>query len=455
MKPCFFTASSVPAVAVPPSINTAARPRTKVRKFTIAPPHSTTPTPHCGPDPTALEPNRRTAEWENPLASGKPENRETALSQLGRESKAHFGVVNTPVYRASTILYPDVATLDAHGMPFSYGRRGNPTIRSLQDAICALEGATQAMLLPSGLSAVTSAIMVACSAGDHLLMADSCYGPTRSFCDKVLRRFGVKTTYYDPRIGAGIAALFWPNTKAVFCESPGSLTFEVQDIPAIAEVAHARGAAVLLDNTWATPLHFPALKYGVDLSIQAVTKYIGGHADVMMGYVAANEAWAPRLLDYHGTSGLYVCGDDCYLALRGLRTLAVRLKRHQETATILANWLKDRPEVSRVLYPVLPDDPGHELWKRDFSGACGLFGVVLKPASKAAVAAMIDGLTHFGIGHSWGGFESLLVPADILRTAKKFEAEGPVIRIHAGLEAPEDLIADLERGLHRLRSHTA
>lgn len=383
-------------------------------------------------------------------ADGK-EKKETTLASAGRESKAHYGVVNTPVYRASTILYPDSAALDARDMPFTYGRRGNPTVKSLEDAVTALEGAARTVLLPSGLNAATSAILVACSAGDHLLMADTCYAPTRSFCDKTLRRFGVETTYYDPTIGAGIAALFQPNTRAVFCESPGSLTFEVQDVPAIAGVARAHGAALLLDNTWATPLHYPALARGADLSIQAVTKYIGGHSDLMMGYVAANERYAARLLEYHDNTGLYVSGDDCFLALRGLRTLAVRLKRHQETATALAHWLQGRPEVSRVLYPALESDPGHALWRRDFTGACGLFGVVLKPTSKAAVTAMIDGLAHFGLGFSWGGYESLLVPADIKRSATRFAAEGPVIRIHAGLEAVEDLIADLEKGFERLK----
>ena len=389
---------------------------------------------------------------KNEVASGDGEKTETTLTSAGRESKAHYGVVNTPVYRASTILYPDVATMDAHGMPFSYGRRGNPTVKSLEDAVGTLEGAARTVLVPSGLSAVASAILAVCNAGDHLLMADNCYAPTRSFCDKELSRFGIQTTYYDPLIGAGIDALFKPNTRAVFCESPGSLTFEVQDVPAIAAVAHARDAAVLLDNTWATPLHYSALKQGADLSIQAVTKYIGGHADVMMGYIAANERFAQRLEDFHAHSGLYVSGDDCFLALRGLRTLSIRLKRHQETATRLATWLQARPEVSRVLYPALPGDPGHALWKRDFTGACGLFGVVLKPAPKNAVDAMIDGLKHFGLGFSWGGYESLLIPSEITRTATRFAPEGPVIRIHAGLEAPEDLIADLTEGLERLKA---
>jgi cysteine-S-conjugate beta-lyase len=377
---------------------------------------------------------------------------ETKLSSLGRKSGDHFGVVNTPVYRASTILYPNVAALDAHDMPFTYGRRGNPTLKSLEEAINELEGATRTLFVPSGLNAVATAILSVCVSGDHLLMADTCYGPSRAFCDKTLKRFGVETTYYDPLIGAEIERLFRPNTRAVFCESPGSLTFEVQDVPAIAGVAHARGASVLLDNTWATPLLYPALSRGVDLSIQAVTKYIGGHADLMMGYVAANESHAARLLEFHGNSGLYVSGDDCFLALRGLRTLAVRLKRHQETALTLTRWLQARPEVSRVLYPALESDPGHAIWKRDFKGACGLFGVVLKPATHKAVSAMLDGLAHFGLGFSWGGYESLAVPADIKRTAKTFDAEGPVIRIHAGLEDAGDLISDLTRGFERLRA---
>jgi cystathionine beta-lyase len=271
------------------------------------------------------------------------------------------------------------------------------------------------------------------------------------FCDRTLKRYGVETTYYDPRIGGGIAALFRPNTRAVFCESPGSLTFEVQDNPAIAAAAHAHGAAVLLDNTWATPLNFAALGHGVDLSIQAVTKYIGGHADVMMGYIAANARYAKPLADFHANIGLYVSGDDCFLALRGLRTLAVRLKRHQETALALARWLEGRPEVARVLYPALEGNRDHALWRRDFTGACGLFGVVLKPAAKTQVDALLNGRKHFGIGFSWGGYESLIVPSAIHRTVAPFAAEGPLIRIHAGLEDAGDLIADLTEGFERFR----
>jgi len=376
---------------------------------------------------------------------------ETKLTSVGRKTKEHFGVVNTPVYRASTILYPGVAALEARDMPYTYGRRGNPTVESLEVAINALEGAEKTVFVPSGLNAVATALLTVCSTGDHVLVTDSCYAPSRAFCDKTLSRFGIETTYYDPLIGSKIDSLFRSNTKAVFCESPGSLTFEVQDIPAIAEVAHAHGASVLLDNTWASPLHFHALGRGADLSIQAVTKYIGGHADVMMGYVAAKESHAARLVEFHDKSGLCVSGDDCFLALRGLRTLAVRLKRHQETALTLARWCKTRPEVSRILFPALEDDPGHAIWTRDFTGACGLFGVVLKPTSHRAVTAMLDGLTHFGLGFSWGGYESLAVPSDIRRTATKFAAEGPVFRIHAGLEDADDLIADLTAGFQRLR----
>jgi len=376
---------------------------------------------------------------------------ETRLTSVGRKSKEHFGVVNTPVYRASTILYPDVASLEARDRPYTYGRSGTPTVESLEEVVTALEGAAKTVLVPSGLNAVATALLAVCTAGDHVLMTDSCYAPSRAFCDKTLKRFGIETTYYDPLIGSGIASLLRPNTKAVFCESPGSLTFEVQDVPAIAEAAHARGVSVLLDNTWATPLFYPALARGADLSIQAVTKYIGGHADVMMGYIAANEAHAARLFDYHKYSGLYVSGDDCFLALRGMRTLAVRLKRHQETALALAHWLQSRPEVSRVLYPALETDPGHALWKRDFLGASGLFGVVLKSVPHEGVAVMLNGLAHFGLGFSWGGYESLAVPSDIHRSATKFKAEGPVIRIHAGLEDAGDLIADLAAGFDRLR----
>ena len=387
------------------------------------------------------------------MSKDKPETR---LTSEGRMSAEHFGVINTPVYRASTILYPGLAALNANTQPYTYGRRGTPSTQSFEEAISSLEGAARTASVTSGVQAIALAILSVCGAGDHILVVDSCYEPTRTLCERSLKRFGIKTSYYAP--GDDIAAHLKPNTKAVFCESPGSLTFEVQDIAAIAKTAHAHdngsgGASVLMDNTWATPLFFQPLAHGVDLSIQAATKYIGGHADVMLGYVAANQRHAGRLHQLHGDLGLYASGDDCFLGLRGLRTLAVRLKQHQETGLKLARWLKGRPEVARILHPALPDDPGHALWKRDFSGACGLFGVVLKPVPEAAVAAFVDGLRHFGIGYSWGGFESLIVPAHIKRTARPFHAEGPVLRIHAGLEDAGDLIADLEQGLERLKAH--
>jgi cysteine-S-conjugate beta-lyase len=382
----------------------------------------------------------------------EPPNSDTIAVQTGRMSKAHFGAVNTPVYRASTILQPDLASLESGDAPYVYGRRGTPTSRSLEDAITALEGGAHTVICPSGMNAIATAIAAVCGGGDHILVVDSCYGPTRSYCDKVLKRFGVETTYYDPLIGGGIERHIRANTKAVFCESPGSLTFEVQDIPAIAEAAHARHASVLLDNTWATPLHFNAIAHGVDLSIQAATKYLGGHADVMLGYVTANESHARRLSEYHTLSGLYASGDDCFLALRGLRTLPIRLKRHQETGLKLAHWLAERPEVVRVLCPMLESDPGHVIWRRDFSGANGLFGLVLKPVSHAALAAFVDGLEHFGLGYSWGGYESLIVPAHFVRTASTLNPEGPVLRIHAGLEDANDLVTDLAAGFERMKA---
>ena len=379
----------------------------------------------------------------------KPETRAVHAGRMGVE---HFGAVNTPVYRASTILYPDLATLESGKVPYIYGRRGTPSSESLEEAINALEGGARTVICSSGLNAIALATLSVCGAGDHLLMVDSCYAPTRTFCDKTLSRFGVETTYYDPLIGSDIEALFRSNTKAVFCESPGSLSFEVQDVPAIAALAHARGTSVLLDNTWATPLYFNSFAHGVDLSIQAATKYVGGHADLMIGYVCTNESHAARVLQTHHDLGLYASGDDCFLALRGLRTMPVRLKRHGETALRLVNWLQVRPEVSRVLYPALEADPGHALWKRDFTGATGLFGVVLKPVSHKALAAFFDNLKLFGMGFSWGGYESLIVPSKLHRTARPFNAEGPLIRIHAGLEDPEDLIADLENGFAKMRA---
>ncbi len=348
--------------------------------------------------------------------SDKPKD-ETVATHAGRMSAEHFGAVNTPVYRASTILYRDYEDIKHGKPPYTYGRRGTPSSKSFEDAITELEGGVRTVVCPSGLNAIALAILSVCGAGDHILVTDTAYGPTRSVCDRTFKRFGIETSYYDPLIGAGIADLMRPNTKAVFCESPGSLTFEVQDIPAIADAAHARGASVLMDNTWATPLLFKPLAHGADLSIQAATKYVGGHADVMLGYVTANERHAARLLETHGNMGLYASGDDCFLGLRGLRTMGVRLARHGKTALAMARWLEKHPAVSRVLYPALENDPGHAIWKRDFKGASGLFGVVLKPAPEKALAAFMDSLRLFGLGYSWGGYESLIVPAHAVRTA--------------------------------------
>jgi cystathionine beta-lyase len=288
--------------------------------------------------------------------SDKPETRAVSA---GRMSKAHFGAVNTPVYRASTILYPDLAAIKANTQPYTYGRRGTPTTQSFDDAISSMEGAARTCTVTSGIQAIGLAILSVCGSGDHLLMVDSCYEPTRILCDRTLRRLGIETTYYAP--SDGITPHLKPNTRAVFCESPGSLTFEVQDVPAIVKAAHTHGASVLMDNTWATPIFFQPLQHGVDLSIQAATKYVGGHADVMLGYVAANESHATRLHQVHGDMGLFASGDDCFLGLRGLRTLAIRLARHQQTGLTLARWLQARPEVARILHPGLESDPGHVL----------------------------------------------------------------------------------------------
>ena len=377
---------------------------------------------------------------------------DTIATHAGRMSDGHFGVVNTPVYRASTILHKTLADLEGDSAAYVYGRRGTPTSRSFEEAVNALEGGARTVVAPSGLGACALALLSVCSAGDHVLVTDSCYGPTRHFCDHMLTRYGVETTYYDPCIGAGIAPQIKSNTRVVYCESPGSLTFEIQDIPAIADVAHRHRASVLMDNTWATPLFFDAIGHGVDLSIQAATKYIGGHADVMIGYVTANAAHKTRLESAHADLGLYASGDDCFLALRGLRTMPVRLARHQETGLALAHWLAARPEVTRVLHPGLESDPGHAIWKRDFKGACGLFGVVLKPVSHKQFAAFMDSLRLFGMGYSWGGYESLIVPSHIHRTATKFGGDGTLIRIHAGLEDAGDLIADLEQGFAQMKA---
>ena len=384
---------------------------------------------------------------KTPKAPLKPETR---LITAGRDTEGQHGFVNPAVYHASTVLYPTAQDQVAHRARYQYGRRGTPTSEALENALRALEGeaCAGAALMPSGLAAISTALLAVAGSGDHILVTDSVYRPTRVFCDGLFKRMGVETTYYDPLIGAGIARLFKPNTRAVFVEAPGSQSFEMQDIPAIAQVAHAKGALVLMDNTWATPLYFRALEKGVDLSIQAGTKYIGGHSDIMFGCAAANAAALPALKTAMNSLGLCVGPDDMFLALRGLRTLAVRLARHYESGLRVARWLAQRPEVLRVLHPALDSDPGHAIWRRDFTGATGLFSVVLKPAPEAAVHAFMNELRLFGMGYSWGGFESLVILFDCseYRTATKWAPGGPTLRFHIGLEDVGDLIADLERG---------
>ncbi len=379
-----------------------------------------------------------------------PTKPETRLVTAGRDSHAFHGFVNPPVVHASTVLYPSAEDLVAHRARYQYGRRGTPTTEALEAALTELEGEGCAgtALMPSGLAAITTALLSVASAGDHVLVTDSVYRPTRNFCNGMFKRFGVETTYYDPLVGAGIVALFKPNTKAVFVEAPGSQSFEMQDIPAIAKVAHDKGAVVLMDNTWATPLYFRAFEKGVDLSIQAATKYIGGHSDIMFGCVSANAATFAALKNTLNGLGLSVGPDDVFLALRGLRTLGVRLARHYKSGLRVARWLAQRPEVLRVLHPALESDPGHAIWKRDFTGACGLFSIVLKPASDKAVYAFMDELALFGMGASWGGFESLVIVFNCTeyRTATKWAPGGPTLRFHIGLEDVDDLTADLERG---------
>jgi cystathionine beta-lyase len=379
-----------------------------------------------------------------------PPKPETLLVNAGRDPKSYHGFVNPPVYHASTVLYPTAADQVAHRARYSYGRRGTPTSEALENALREIEGDKCAgvALLPSGLAAISTALLAVAGAGDHILVSDSVYRPTRTFCEGVFKRMGVSTTYYDPLIGAGIANLFKPNTKAVFVEAPGSQSFEMQDIPAIAKVAHEKGATVLMDNTWATPLYFKPFEKGVDLSIQAGTKYIGGHSDIMFGCVSANEKTLKALKETVYTMGLCVGPDDMNLALRGLRTMGVRLPRHFQSGLQVARWLEQRPEVSRVLHPALESNPGHPIWKRDFTGACGLFSIVLKPASEKAVYAFMDELALFGMGFSWGGFESLVILFDCAeyRTATPWKPEGPTLRFHIGLEDPGDLIADLAGG---------
>jgi cystathionine beta-lyase len=380
----------------------------------------------------------------------KPLKAETTLVTAGRDTTAQKGFVNPPVVHGSTVLYPTAEDLHAHRGEFQYGRRGTPTTKALQQALMALEGPQCAGvgLAPSGLAAITTTLLAVLKAGDHLLVCDNAYRPTRNFCNGLLTRYGVETSYFDPLIGAGIAQLFKPNTTAVLVEAPGSQSFEMADIPAIASAAHARGALVIDDNTWATPLYHRSLEQGVDISMQAATKYIGGHSDIMFGTVSANaKAW-PQIAEAIQLLGVCAGPDDVFLALRGLRTLAVRLAQHQSSGLEMARWLATRPEVTKVLHPALETDPGNAIWKRDFTGASGLFSIVLQPKPQQAVDALLDTVELFGMGYSWGGFESLVIPFDCqgYRTATTWAPGGPTLRLHIGLENVEDLKADLTRG---------
>jgi cystathionine beta-lyase len=385
----------------------------------------------------------------------KTQKQDTRLAHAGRDPERYQGFVNTPIYRGSTVLYPTMACLEENAQEYSYGRLGTPTVAALQAMIAELEGGDATLLTPSGLSAISTALLSFVASGDHILVSDSVYRPTRRFCDNVLKRLGVTTTYYDPLVGGGIVSLITDKTKVVFTESPGSQTFEVQDIPAIAEAAHARGAVVILDNTWATPLYFKPFAHGADVSIQAATKYIVGHADAMLGAITTNKRAAPAVARAHDEFGLCPGPEDVYLGLRGLRSLGVRLERHQRSGLALAEWLAGRKEVARVIHPALAGDPGHALWTRDFTGASGLFSIVLQPYSRQALAAMLDGLDLFGMGYSWGGYESLILPFDpsTYRSATTWQAKGPALRLHAGLEDVEDLKADLDAGFSRLTAH--
>ena len=380
---------------------------------------------------------------------------ETKLVSGGRDPEANFGIVNPPVYHASTVLAP---TLEAwRNRDFMndivYGRIGTPTQRALQEAVALVEGGDRAIATASGLGAVTVALTAFTKTGDHILMTDSAYFPARAFCNNVLAKYGVETTFYDPLIGAGISELIQDNTVIVYTETPGSLTFEMQDIPAIAAAAHARGAIVMHDNTWGTPLFLKSFEKGIDVSIHAATKYIVGHSDAMLGVLVTTDAHFEKLFHGFRSSGQHAAPDDCYLALRGLRTMGVRLKQHQENALTLAHWLEDRPEVGQVLYPALESHPGHELWKRDFLGSTGLFSIILdRHYDDTALGAMLDNMELFAMGASWGGYESLILPGAPPRTATNWDPAGTLLRLHVGLEHSDDLIADLDAGFARLKA---
>jgi cystathionine beta-lyase len=392
--------------------------------------------------------------------SSKQFGLDTIVTHAGRNPVAHAGSVNPPVYHASTILFDRMEDYENRAERFydgvGYGLYNTPTTLALAEAVAELEDASRCLVVQSGTAAIATTLMAFASAGAHFLVADTAYRTTRKFCEEMLRPLGIDVTYYDPMIGARIADLITPATTLVYLESPGSMTFEVQDVPAITEVARRHGVPTAIDASWASPVFLRPLALGVDVSIQSGTKYLCGHSDVIFGTAATrDEALFRRLKDVAGRLGHRLGGEDCYLALRGLRTLSVRMERHQETALRLAEWLAAQPEVKKVLHPAFPDHPGHALWRRDFTGASGLFGVLLHPAPRAAIAAVLEGMRLFKMGSSWGGYESLIVPVDAgsIRTATSDQNGGVLLRVHAGLETVDDLIADLEEGFGRLRAY--
>ena len=383
---------------------------------------------------------------------GRKKDRKTALLHAGREYCEH-GFVNPPVQRGSTVLAPALADYESGRMPYTYGVHGTPTSRALETAIARLEGGHGCRLAPSGLAAITAVLLAFTKGGDHILLSDSLYGPTSRAALRVLGRFGVETEFFDPRATAeDLEALMRENTSLLFLESPGSHTMEVQDVPALAAVAKKHGVVTVIDNTWSAGWFFDAFAAGCDISIQAATKYHVGHSDVLIGAVTYTREMEDAFLDTYRDLGLCTSPDDAWLTLRGMRTLEVRLTRHEENALKVAAWLKARPEVEEVYYPALPGAPGHELWKRDFTGASGLFSFALKPVSEKALAEFVDNLELFGIGASWGGFESLILRSHIKenRRVTKWPHEGPTLRLHIGLEDAGDLIADLDAGFERL-----
>lgn len=383
---------------------------------------------------------------------------DTLLVSLGRDPVRDQGSVNPPVHRTSTVIFPDYATFRAYeegkSNHIGYGRNGSPTTQGLEQALATLEGADHALITASGLAAITTTLLALLNAGDHILVPDSIYSSARAFVIHELPRLGIEVEFYDPTLGAGIKAHIKKNTKIIYAESPGSLTFEMQDIPALASAAHAHGALLVADNTWATPLLQRPFALGCDVSIHSCTKYIAGHSDLVMGAIMCTDACYGAIKRAHRNLGAVSGGDNAYLALRGLRTIGVRLKQHQQHAMEVATWLQTVPEVKRVLYPALPTDPGHAIWKRDMTGASALFAVEIAPASHEALAAFMDGLEHFGMGYSWGGYESLIIaynPATLRSATAQWKENRTLLRLHIGLESPTDLITDLDAGFARLR----